>query len=113
MAYKLWQGGIGLPEREYYFKNDPATVNIRQQYLRYIGQVLTMSGEDSIKANLAAKNILALETRLAKASRKLADLRDPYKNYNKMAISDLPKLSSNINWSDFLGSSGVKNIDSV
>ncbi|MFL5742135.1 MAG: M13 family metallopeptidase [Flavisolibacter sp.] len=113
MTYKLSQGGIGLPEREYYFKNDPATVNIRQQYLKYIAKTLSMTGMDSIKAPGDSKKILALETSLAKASRKLADLRDPYKNYNKMAISDLPKMSSQINWTDFLDTTGVKNLDSV
>ena len=113
MAYKLWQGGIGLPEREYYFKNDSATINIRQQYLNYITNVLTMSGNDSVAANAAAKNILNLETKLAQASRKLEDLRDPYTNYNKMAIVDLAKMSATINWSDFLATTGVAHIDSV
>jgi putative endopeptidase len=113
MSYKLVQGGIGLPEREYYFKNDSATINIRQKYLAYITKILTMSGEDSTKAATAAKDILALETKLAKASRKIEDLRDPYRNYNKMAISDLPELSSNIDWANFLNATGVKSIDSV
>jgi putative endopeptidase len=113
MSYKLVQGGIGLPEREYYFKNDSASINIRQKYLAYINKILTMSGEDSTKAAAAAKDILALETKLAKASRKIEDLRDPYRNYNKMAISDLPKLSSNIDWAGFLNATGVKSIDSV
>lgn len=113
MTYKLWQGGIGLPEREYYFKTDSATVNIRNEYQKYIRQILTMSGEDSNAAATAAKNILALETRLAKASRKLEDLRDPYANYNKMAINDLGKLNASFNWAEYLAASGVKSIDSV
>src|SRR5215217_1352662 len=113
MSYKLAQGGIGLPEREYYFKNDSATVNIRKKYVQYITKVLSMSGEDSTKAVADAKNILALETKLAQSSRKIEDLRDPYKNYNKMAIADLPTMSSNIDWTAFLNTSGVKSIDSV
>jgi putative endopeptidase len=113
MTYKLWQGGIGLPEREYYFKNDSATVNIRNEYVKYITKVLAMSGDDSLKANESAKNILRLETKLAQASRKLEDLRDPQRNYNKMAIADLPKMSGNIDWSSYLGSIGVSHIDSV
>ena len=113
MSFKLTQGGIGLPEREYYFKNDSATINIRNEYIKYITKVLSMSGEDSTKAAGDAKNILALETKLAKASRKIEDLRDPYKNYNKMAIADLPKMASNIDWTNFLNTTGVKSIDSV
>jgi putative endopeptidase len=113
MTYILWQGGIGLPEREYYFKDDSATMNIRNEYQKYIAKTLTMSGQDSTSAQADAKNILAMETSLAKASRKLEDLRDDYKNYNKMAIADLPKMSPSINWSDYLSIAGVKNIDSV
>ncbi len=113
MTYKLVQGGIGLPEREYYFKNDSTTSNIRHEYLNYIAKLLTLSGDDSVQAFTAAKNILALETKLAQASRKLEDLRDPQKNYNKMAIKDLGKMSSAINWTSYLASTGVKNIDSV
>jgi len=113
MTYKLSQGGIGLPEREYYFKTDSATANIRKEYTQYITKMLVYSGEDSLKAAKEAAQILALETKLATASRKLEDLRDPYRNYNKMAIADLPKLSSNIDWTTFLSTTGVQNIDSV
>lgn len=113
MTYKLWQGGLGLPEREYYFKTDSATVNIRTEYLKYMTWVLTMSGQDSAAAATAAKNILSLETKLAQASRKLADLRDPYANYNKMAVADLGKMNANIDWANFLNLTGVKGIDSI
>ena len=74
MSYTLWQGGLGLPEREYYFKTDSATINIRNEYVKYITKILTMAGEDATTSANAAKNILALETNLAKASRKLADI---------------------------------------
>lgn len=113
MAYKLFQGGIGLPERDYYFNKDAAIAKIRKQYIKYIAKLLTMAGEDSVTAVDDAKNIMVLETKLAKASRKLEDLRDDYKNYNKMAIADLPGLSSNIDWTTFLNISDVRNIDSV
>ena len=113
MAFKLWQGGIGLPEREYYFKTDSATINIRNKYVKYIDSILVLSGDDTISAAASAKNVLALETKLAQASRKLEDLRDPYKNYNKMAIVDLPKMAGGIDWSNYFGITGVKGLDSV
>lgn len=113
MSYKLYQGGIGLPEREYYFKTDSQTVDIRTQYTGYITKILTLSGEDSTAAAKAARDILALETRLAKASRKLEDLRDPYRNYNKTAVGDLPKLLATVDWASFLAQTGVRNLDSV
>jgi len=113
MTYKLWQGGIGLPEREYYFKSDSTTINIRNEYVKYIAKILTMAGEDATASPTSAKNILALETKLALASRKLEDLRDPYANYNKMAIADLGKMNANIDWTNFLGITGIKSLDSV
>lgn len=113
MAYTLWQGGIGLPEREYYFKTDSATINIRNEYVKYITKILTMAGEEATVAATAAKNILAMETKLATASRKLEDLRDPYKNYNKMAIADLNKMAVNIDWVSYLKTIDVKAVDSV
>ena len=113
MAYGLWQGGLGLPEREYYFKNDSATINIRSEYVKYISNILTMAGEDATVAATAAKNILILETKLARASRKLEDLRDPYKNYNKTAITDLDKMAGNVGWIDYLKNIGVQHVDSV
>ena len=113
MVYRLNQGGIGLPEREYYFKTDSATLKIRSAYQQYIAKVLTMSGEDSTSAIKSAQNILMLETNLAKASRKLEDLRDPYRNYNIMAVTKLGTISTNIDWSNFLNITGIKNIDSV
>jgi putative endopeptidase len=113
MAYRLNQGGIGLPEREYYFKTDSATEKIRAAYIKYIAKVLTMSGENSDSANKSAQNILALETSMAKASRKIEDLRDTYRNYNKMAITELGTISKNVDWPNFLKITGIKNIDSV
>ena len=113
MAYNLFQGGLGLPEREYYFKTDSVTINIRNEYVKYISKILTMAGEDATAAATTAKNILAMETKLATVSRKLEDLRDPYKNYNKMAVADLSKMAGNIDWPTYLNNIGVKTVDSV
>jgi putative endopeptidase len=113
MSYKLVQGGTGLPEREYYFKNDSATAAIRIAYVRYISDILALGGEEPAAALETAKRILALETKLAQASRKIEDLRDPHANYNKMAIADLPKMAGGIEWTGFLNTTGIKNIDSV
>lgn len=113
MAFRLGQGGIGLPEREYYFKTDSATQAIRKAYVSHIAKMLTLSGDDSIAAQKVAMGILSFESKLAKSSRKLEDLRDPYRNYNKMAIGDLGKLNTSFNWNAYLKEAGVNNIDSV
>lgn len=112
-SYKLSQGGLGLPERDYYFKTDSSTVNIRNSYIKHIAKMFELNGMSSPEADKAASSILAFETKLAAVSRKLEDLRDPYANYHKMAIDDLSKMSSVINWKKFLSETGVKNIDSV
>lgn len=113
MSFRLDQGGLGLPERDYYFNTDTPTVNIRNAYIAHIANLFVFQGRDAAQATQAARDILTLETRLAKASRKLADLRDPYSNYNKTAISDLTKLCVSVNWINFLKNIGVANIDSV
>ena len=113
MAFKIDQGGLGLPERDYYFNTDSSTTNIRKGYAAHIAKILEFQGRDSISASKSASDILAMETKLAKVSRKLADLRDPYSNYHKMAITDLKKLSSSIDWVTILKNIGVTKIDSV
>ncbi len=112
-AYCLNQGGLGLPNRDYYFNTDERTTKIRNAYPGYISNIFKLSGCDSNAAAQKAKAILELETKMAKASRKLEDLRDPYKNYNKMAIGSLNKISPTINWPVYLKAMGVAHVDSV
>jgi len=114
MAYYMSQGGLGMPNRDYYFNTDERTAKIRSEYPNYIARTLVLMGIDSATAKTKAANILAMETKLAQQSRKLEDLRDPYANYNKMAIADLQKkMSPGTNWPALLTTMGVKNIDSV
>lgn len=112
MRYTFGQGGIGLPEREYYFKDDSVTVNIRDKYKKYITKLLILSGEDLGIAETAGKKILELETSLARVSKKRADTSSIW-NYNKVATHDLKKICADIDWSSYLDSIGVKNCDSV
>ena len=113
MSYILWQGGIGLPNRDYYFNTDERTTRIREAYPAYIARALELTGVPASEAASKAKAIYELEKQLAEKSRKLEDLRDPYANYNKMAIAELKKISPTINWQAILQRIGVKNIDSV
>jgi len=112
-AYFMSQGGIGLPNRDYYFNTDERTSKIRNAYPAYIATLFRLMGADSNLANEKAKYIIALETQLAQQSRTLNALRDPYKNYNKIAISQLHTLSPGIAWPVYLQQMGVQHIDSV
>ncbi len=106
------QGGLGLPSRDYYFKPDSATLNIRNNYLRYIAKMLHLAGDDSAIATKEADEILKIETSLAKASKSPVELRDPEKNYHKMALEELNKQTPNINWLVLMDSLHIKQ-DSV
>ncbi len=112
-AYGMDQGGLGLPNRDYYFNKDERTSKIRAAYPGYIATIFTSMGVDSNTATKKASAILAFETKLAAASRKLEDLRDPYKNYNKFAITNLNKIAPGTDWPTYLGIIGVKHVDSV
>ena len=113
MAYKLDQGGLGMPNRDYYFKTDERTGKVRTAYKVYLLKTFKQLGNDDAAAQKVADAVYALETKLASASRKLEDLRDPYKNYNKMDLAGLNKLTANINWNDFTKNIGITKIDSV
>ena len=113
MAYQVWQGGLGMPDRDYYFNTDEKTVNVQKAYRKYLYQTFRQLGDDSLQAVSGAEKVYQLETRLAKASRKLADLRDPYKNYHKMGMAGLQKMSPAINWPVYLADLGIQKPDSV
>ena len=113
MGFIMWQGGIGLPDRDYYFNKDTVTAKIRNEYPKYIARIFRLAGKDSVQAQNSATAIVSLETKLANSSRKLEALRDPYANYNKIAISDLHKLSPQIDWVALLKIMKVHGVDSV
>ena len=96
------QGGLGMPDRDYYTKTDDASKKLRDQYVDHVTKMLTLLGEPAAKAGDDAKKILALETSLAQASRTRVELRDPQKNYNKMTQTDLQALTPDWNWARLL-----------
>ena len=101
------QGGLGLPDRDYYTKTDAASKKLRDQYVEHVAKMLTVTGEPAAAATDHAKKILALETKLAEASRTQVQLRDPQKNYNKMPVRQLQDLTPDWNWSDYFKSIDV------
>ena len=91
-------GGLGLPDRDYYLKTDEKSVKIREQYVAYIRQLLSLTGEPTAKTKADSDAILRIETALAKASLTRVDLRDPHKTYHMMTVAELAKLAPSIDW---------------
>jgi putative endopeptidase len=108
----LYQTGTSLPEKDYYTKTDPITVNQRNKLVSHAEKYFTMTGTDAATAKKASASLLALETEIAKSHLTPVEQRDPIKNYNKMSVAELEKISPNIGWTNLLGRMGIKT-DSV
>ena len=93
------QGGLSLPDRDYYVNTDPRSTKIRAEYALHLEKIFALAGEDAAKAKASAQTVLSMETRLAKASKTRVEMRDPQANYNKMTIAEVNKITPNIDWS--------------
>lgn len=114
MMVQINQGGLGLPNRDYYFKSDARTSKIRNDYTgTHLPTMLKLSGWDEVKAVKGAESIFKIEKFLADSNRKLEDLRDPYRNYNKMPLAKLNALTPNINWNEQFRLMEYKPVDTV
>jgi predicted metalloendopeptidase len=100
------QGGLGLPERDYYFRAGPEAEEIRRAYVAHVARMFELAGETADAAKTAAATVMACETKLAQASRTLVDLRDPEKNYNKFGRLALAKLAPGFAWEGFFSAIG-------
>ena len=106
------QTGLGLPDRDYYLKDDAKLKEVRGKYLVHIGKMLGMAGDIDTAAHAAAT--LALETEIARAQWTRVESRDPVKTFNKIALADLPKLMAHYSWPRYLQASGLEGrVDSV
>jgi putative endopeptidase len=113
MALVLWQAGLGLPNRDYYFNSDSRTKNIRREYLLHVANTFKLLGQDAATAAANAQRVMSLETALAKSSRKLEDLRDPYANYHKMSVAGLSQLTPGLDWKTWLAQLELGQVDTV
>ena len=101
------QGGIGLPERDYYLRTGADAEKTRQQYVQHITNMLKLLGEPDAKAASDAQAIMELETALAKNSMDVTSRRDPKNVYHLMPVAQLTTFTPNFSWSQFLDHSGV------
>jgi len=105
-AVYLWQNGLNLPDKDYYFNEAERFVNLRAGYVAHIEKMLNLAGLPNAKAS--AKNIMALETKLAAHHWSRVETRDSEKSYNKLATNNLTSLSEQFNWQAFLAAEGVE-----
>lgn len=94
----VFQGGLGLPDRDYYLKEDDTTVNLRARYVEHVARMFELAGADKTTAAAQAKAVMTLETALARASVDRVTLRDPNKRYHKMSRAQLEQIAPAINW---------------
>jgi len=105
IAY-LSQGGLGLLDRDYYMKDDEASVTLRKEYQAHVARMLALAGENEGDSARHAAAILAFETELAKVSLPRADLRDPAKLYNRVDPAGLAAISGGLPWAPFFAGLG-------
>jgi predicted metalloendopeptidase len=103
----LNQGGLALPERDYYLKDDPKSVELRTRYVAHVAKMLELLGEPPDAARTSADAVLAFETKLAKASRSRVELRDPQKNYNRKTLAELSAEAPGFDWRAYLTAVGI------
>jgi predicted metalloendopeptidase len=109
----LTQGGLGLPDRDYYFLEDERTQGIRAAYLRHIGRVLEADGDAPALAAAGAARILGFETELARASMTAVERRDIDKTYNPMSVAELARAAPGFPWSAYFAALGAPNLARV
>jgi putative endopeptidase len=109
----LNQGGLGLPDRDYYVKDDQKSKDIRDNYVGHVARMLELSGVARDAAIAGAGTVLDVETRLAKASLTRVENRDPQKTYNKMTLADLQKLGGGFDWPLYFAELGVKDVPPI
>ncbi|MEM1136161.1 MAG: M13 family metallopeptidase [Bacteroidota bacterium] len=107
------QGGLGLPDRDYYTKTDERSVEIREKYLLHVQKMLTMIENTEEVAKQKSQKIMQLETQLAKASMTRVEQRNIPALYNKMSLEDLHNISPSFDWQEYFSGLGVSSIDTI
>ena len=107
--YIAWvsQGGLGMPDRDYYTKPDPASDSLRKKYVAHVERTLVLAGESATNAAADAQRVMTLETELAKASMTRVALRDPNATYHKTSLADLQRLAPAIEWPTYFHTVGL------
>ncbi len=109
----LGQGGLGLPDRDYYLRDDERFSTIRKQYVDHIAKMFELSGISPVKAATDAERVLTLETELARASMSRVDMRKPELLYNITRVSEIGTLMPGVHWKPFFDQAGLTGLASL
>jgi putative endopeptidase len=107
------QGGLGLPDRDYYFKDDPKSLDLRKKYVEHVAKMFVLLGDDEAKAADEAKVVMDIETGLAKGALDQTSRRDPQKIYHKLSDKELAALSPAFSWTVYFAGVGAPQFDSL
>ncbi len=99
---QIYQGGISLPDRDFYVKDDVRSKTIRDEYIKHVTKMFELYGLSSAEAAKNAQTVMRIETDLAKASMTRVEQRDPYKTYHKVSVADLNAITPSLKWSEML-----------
>jgi endothelin-converting enzyme/putative endopeptidase len=113
MIAVLSQAGLGLPDRDYYFRDDARTAEIRAEYEKHVARTLELLGEKPKAAEADAKTVMKMETDLAGASMTKTELRDPQKIYHRIDVDGLKKLAPDVSWDAYLSGVGFPAITAI
>lgn len=103
----LWQGGLGMPDRDYYTDETDRAKELRKAYVDHVKNMFVILGDDEEIAQMNAANVMELETSLAKASMTRLDMRDPTNYYNKTDLSGLEKMAPAYDWKMYFDQAGL------
>lgn len=101
------QGGLSLPNRDFYTKDDAKSAETRAKFVEHLTNMFKLLGDDADQAAMNAKTVMAIQTRLANASKTPVELRDPQKRYNKKTTMELAAITPNFSWADYMKTRNV------
>jgi endothelin-converting enzyme/putative endopeptidase len=107
------QGGLGMPDRDYYLKDSAKSEELRKAYVAHVQKMLELLGDMPEAAAVGAQNVMRIETELAKGSMTRVERRDPKSLYHKMSVAELEKLSPDFRWKEYLAKVGPPKLNSL
>ena len=101
------QGGLGMPDRDYYTRDDDRSKQLRTDYVAHVSKMFQLAGDSAEKAAAEAQTVMTIETAFAKASLTRVQLRDPKANYHKLSTAELKQLTPDWSWDSFFAAVGL------